>query len=187
MRHDLRYAIRTLINNPGFAATAVLSLALGIGANVAIFSVLHAVILQPLPYKEADRIITIWNENEEITPRARPNGGGGLERYPYASVSLPDYLDWKEQAGSLGEFAVYELVRRYLSGTDRPRQLQGIRVSAEFFHVLGVSPLMGQPSVELDTAVLSHALWQDALGGDPDIVGKRILLDDRPHTVTAVM
>ncbi len=187
MRHDLRYAIRTLINNPGFTATAVLSLALGIGANVAIFSVLHAVIIQPLPYKEAGRLITIWNHNETQIRGVIGTLGGALERYPYASISYPDYLDFKEHATSLGESAVYGRSLRYLTGADRPREVEGFQVSAEFFDLLGVGPLMGQPGLEKDTATLSHALWQDAFGADPDIIGRTITLNDRPHTVTAVM
>jgi hypothetical protein len=129
--NDLRFALRQLLKNPGFTAVAVLTLALGIGATTAIFSVVHAVLLQPLPYPEPDRLVRI---HETIPVR-------GVERVP---VSVANYLDWRRQASSFAEMAAHRWVDINLTGAGEARRLVGARVTSGFFGVLGVPPILGR-------------------------------------------
>jgi len=179
--NDLRYGLRMLAKNPGFTAVAVITLALGIGANTAIFSVLNAVILSPLPYPNSHRIVTIW-----VT---EPSGPGNL--YPDTG---PDYVDWKAQNQVFDTMGAVFVTGGSLTGTSEPLQLEGFEISPEILDLLGTKPLVGRNftpdetvSGHDDVVILSYGLWQRAFGGQAGILGSKILLNGRPHTVTGIM
>ncbi len=183
---DLRYGARTLVKHPGFTAVVVLALALGIGANTAIFSVVNAVLLRPLPYKNAERLVSLYSQN---TSNAEANL---TDRPP---LSYPDFRDYKEQAQTLQYVAAYRQIGTSLvSGGDEPARVLGADVSAELFPMLGVEPLIGRVfTPEEDKAgappviVLGYGLWQRRFGGDKTIIGREIKLGVRSVTVIGVM
>jgi len=181
---DLRHGLRILLRNPGFSATAVLLLALGIGANTAIFSVVNAVLLRPLPYQNASRIMQIWH-----VPPAKSFPGLTL-----FSVSPANYLDWQSQNHSFEEMAAYGGASFNVGGKERPEAIQGARVAPGFFSILRVHPLLGRTfSPEEDrpgqghVVVLGNTLWRDHFGTDPGIVGRNIVLDGETYNVIGVM
>jgi putative ABC transport system permease protein len=181
---DLGHGFRTLLRNPSFSATAALLLALGIGANTAIFSVINSVLLRPLPYEDSSRIMQIWH-----VPPAKSFPGLTL-----FSVSPANYLDWQSQSHSFEEMAAYGGARFNIGGKERPEAIQAAPVAPDFFSVLRVHPLLGRTfSPEEDrpgqghVVVLGNALWRDHFGGDPGIVGQNIVLDGETYTVTGVM
>jgi putative ABC transport system permease protein len=180
---DARYAVRMLARNPGFTAVAVMTLALGIGANTTMFSVVNAVLLRPLPFPEPDRLATVW--------RARTSNPTSLN-----VVSMPNYRDWKERNHVFEDLGLFDSAGRgyNLTGGIEPEQVSGVRVTASFFTVLGVRPFRGRTFLpdEEDpgrdrVVVLSHGLWQRRYGGDPSIVGKTIRIDEEDRTVVGVM
>jgi predicted permease len=162
---DIRYGFRMLRKNPGFTAVAVLALSLGIGANTAIFSVVNAVLLRPLPYRDADRLV-------------------------YFGASLPDYRDVEEANQVFDGIAVFASNMYNLTGTDRPEQVLGAVVSPNFFPLLGTARL-GRTFTAADDlaslAVISHDLWQTRFGGDAGVLGKTLSLGGKPHTIVGVM
>jgi len=175
---DIRYGVRILLKRPAFTAVAVITLALGIGANTAIFSVLYAVLLRPLPYPDADRIVRI-DETE---------GTGGM------GVSPPNFLDFRQQNGSFENIAAYSGGSLILTGGSEPLRIQSAEVSHDLFPVLGVSPLLGRtfsPDDERDeqnhVAILGFGLWQRRFGGDRQLVGKQITLDSKSYLVVGIM
>jgi putative ABC transport system permease protein len=177
---DLRYALRQLRKSPGFTAVAVLTLALGIGANTAIFSIVNAVLLRPLPYKDADRLLMVWEQNPHR---------GWFENI----VSSANFLDWKKQNDVFEDMAAFESNFFNLSGGSKPEEIVGERVTANLFSVLGVQPLRGRlflPEEERrgDAAViLSYGLWQENFGGDPQLIGKPISLNGQAYTVVGIL
>ncbi len=173
------YAFRTLRRQPTFVLVALLTLALGIGANAAIFSVIKAVVLNPLPYEEPDRIVVVWEVNPE----------GSLDR-----VSVPTYEDWKAEAKSLESVAAYRLSDFTFGGAGEPLSVAGLRATPELFDVLRARATIGRTFTESDAvvgadrvAVLSHGFWRRALGGDPSIIGRSVQLDAQAFTVIGVM
>jgi putative ABC transport system permease protein len=178
---DLRYGARMLLKNPGFTLLAVLTLALGIGANTAIFSVVNAVLLQPLPFREPERLVMVWRTNTERTMRDAP-------------VSAPNFIDWKQRNEVFEQMAAWRIGNFNLTGDAEPEIAQGAEVTAGFFETLGVGPALGrgflphedQPGAE-PVIVLSHSLWQRRFGSEPGIIGKRLIVDARPVTVIGVM
>jgi predicted permease len=177
----VRYAVRSLRRAPGFTLAAGATLALGIGANTAIFSVTNAVLLRPLPYPEPGRLVVAWERN---IPRAR-------ERNVVASVN---YLAWREAAGSVGEFAALGQVAHTFTADDGAERLGGAAVTPNLARVLGTAPALGrwftvEESVpgHAPVIILSHALWQRRFGGDSAVVGRTVTLDDRAYTVTGIM
>jgi len=181
---DLRYGFRTLLRNPSFSATAALLLALGIGANTAIFSIVNPVLLRPLPYQDSSRIMQIWH-----VPPAKSFPGLTL-----FSVSPANYLDWQNQNHSFEEMAAYGGARFNIGGKERPEAIQAAPVAPGFFSILRVHPLLGRTfSPEEDrpgqghVAVLGHTLWRDHFGADPGIVGRDILLNGETYNVIGVM
>ena len=177
---DLRYALRMLAKSPGFAAVAVAVLALGIGANTAIFTVVNTVLLEPLPYPEPDRILRVG--------RQFPEGVG-------YSVSIPRYMTWR-QNDVFGSFTLYDQVSigMNVGSADPPVQVKGLHVSAEYFRVFGARFALGRDfSTEEDlpggpaVAVLSDPLWRSQFGGDQGLLGRTILLNGVPHTVIGVL
>src|SRR5438045_158587 len=180
--NDLKFAVRQLLKDPGFTAVAVFTLALGIGANTAIFSVVNAVLLRPLPFKEPERLVTVWERN--------PKQG-----YDQNVAAPANYLDWKAQSQSFEQLAMFDVARGYnLTGTDEPARVIGFAVTANLFQTLGVNPAIGRGfSIEEETqgrdrvAILSHGLWQRRFGSDKNILGKTISLDGNSYTIIGVM
>jgi putative ABC transport system permease protein len=178
---DLRFAARTLLKKPGFTFVLVLALALGIGANTAIFSVVNAVLLRPLPYKDAERLVWIWETN----PR------NDIEHEP---TSPPNYNDWKTGNQSFEEMAGFVNTRLTLTDHGEPERYDAAYVTAGFFEVLGVPSAVGRtftPDEDKPNGprviVLSHGLWQRRFGGDPKIIGQAITVNGNPYTVVGVM
>ena len=178
---DLRYAVRILAKSPGFAAVAILTLALGIGANTAIFSVVDAVLLKRLPYRDPGRLVMVWT----TTPHAGDD---------FSPVAPADFEDWKKLNQSFESMAASTDELFTLTGAGEPQQLLGYRFSSDFLDVLGATPQLGRnfrPDEDRpgnDTVViLSHRLWMRAFAGDPSIVGRSITLDAKPYTVIGVM
>jgi putative ABC transport system permease protein len=176
---DLRYGARMLMKQPGFTSIAVLTLALGIGANTAIFSVVNAVLLRPLPYEQADRLIYLAE-----------NG----ENFGEMSVAYPNYLDWRAQQTSFENLGAYRRTTFNLTGRGEPVQVRGADVAPDVWTALKVQPLLGRFFTAADdtpeaapVAVISHNLWQGRLGGTANIVGQTITLDERSFTVIGVM
>jgi putative ABC transport system permease protein len=179
---DLRYALRTLARAPGFTAIAVLTLALGIGANTAIFSVVRAVILKPLPFRDPGRLIAVWDTF--------------LPQFPTVGVSPPELAAWQQQTDLFEQTAWYRHVPQNLALTApgaEALEVHATFASATLFPMLGVSPVMGRAfagdrgAEGPSTAMLSYSLWQSRFGGDPAIAGKTIRLNDREFTVIGVM
>jgi putative ABC transport system permease protein len=178
---DVRHGIRSLLKHPGFTTIAVVTLALGIGANTAIFSVINAVLLRPLPYHEPDRLVTIW---EEMPQR-------GMYEIP---VSFANLRDWVDQTKTLDQISAYTFTNLNLSGVGEPARLGAVRSSANLFSLVGAAPLLGRlflPEEDKEGAnrvvILGHALWQSRFGSDSAIIGRSLTLDNQKHTVVGVM
>jgi len=178
---DVRYGLRMLIKNPGFTVVAVLTLALGIGANTAIFSVVNAVLLKPLPYADPDRLAAIW-----VT---EPSGPGGL--FPDTG---PDFRDWQGMNRSFEGMSAITIAGATLTGSGEPLQLRGLSVSPNTFQLLGAQPQLGRsfspdegPSGHNHVVILSHGLWQSAFGGRENIVGSKVTMDGEAYDVVGVM
>jgi putative ABC transport system permease protein len=170
-----------LAKNPGFTAVAVIALALGIGANTAIFSVVNTVLLRPLPYKDPEQLVMVWED-------ATKHG------YPRDTPTAANYIDWRDQNSVFSGMAAIDEINLNLTNAGDPERLKGRRVSANLFALLGVEPQLGrvfnaaedQPGAQ-HVAVLSHRLWQRRFGGDANIVNKTLTLDGEAYTVTGVM
>jgi len=176
---DLRYAIRMLVKRPGFALVAIFTLALGIGANTAIFSVINAVLLRPLPFQEPDRLIRLWE--------SFANGG-------YGSVSLPNLKDWNEQNSAFTGIAAYQTAGYSLQAGDSAERIPAATVSANFLNVMGVQPRLGRGFQKGEdeqgsnrVVIISDALWRRNFNQDQTIVGKKILLGGENYEVVGVM
>ena len=179
-RADLRQAMRALTARPAFAATVIFVLALGIGANSAIFSLVNAALLRPLPYRDPDRLVLLWQTWKALD----------LDQVP---VTRHDFIDIRDRATQLSHVALFRSGSRVLSGQE-PRRLRALVVSPDLFPLLGVDPLLGRafrPDEELppnrDRVILTHRAWREVFGGDSRIVGTSVVLDDRPHTIVGVM
>ena len=178
---DIRYGTRMLWKSPGFTLVAIFTLSLGIGANSAIFSVVNAVVLRPLPFKNPETLVRLNGELKRF----------GVDKEPF---SYPDVMDLKAQGQSFEHLAAYNQATAALTGGNEPERLRGVTVSAELFPLLGVEPVMGRAfTVEDDrfesapVVVLSHALWQRRFGGDPQLIGQTIMLNGRSTTVLGIM
>src|SRR6266542_2074461 len=191
---DLRYAVRLLVKSPGFTVIAVAVLALGVGVNTAIFSVVNAVVLRPLPYSHSDRLVWIAESIPALKSEAATGG---------------DYVDWKDQNHTLDRIAAYDTTYRgslregahgpgsadfNLTGRGTPARVHGAFVSASFFATLGVEPQLGRAFTENEdqpsgphVVVLMHSFWQQYFGSDPHVLGQTVSLDSAPYTVVGVM
>jgi putative ABC transport system permease protein len=177
---DFRHALRMLLRNPGFTVVAVLTLALGIGANTAIFSVINSVLLHPLPYHDPDNLVMVWESNSQ-------------HRNPHNTVSPPNFLDWQSRNTVFSSMAFIFDERGNFTGNGDPQEVVVQDVSANFFSLLGVDPFIGpgfapengQPG-HANVVILSYGLWKERFAGDPAIVGKSILLNGHPQTVVGV-
>ncbi|MBA2623923.1 MAG: ABC transporter permease [Chthoniobacterales bacterium] len=178
---DLQYALRMLLKAPAFTAIAVITLALGIGANSAIFSVIDTVLLRPLPFKDPDRLVMVW-------------GGSSREGKIDSNHSFPDYADLRDQTQSFSAMAAFARNRSVLNHGDESQGLVGVTISSEIFDVLGVAPFLGRAYTRDEdkpgappVVVLSYSLWQRAFAGAPEIVGREITLASKPYTVVGIM
>ncbi|MEZ5466420.1 MAG: ABC transporter permease [Lysobacterales bacterium] len=178
---DLRFALRALIARPGFSIAAILTLALGIGANTAVFSVLNGLLLKPLPYADGERLVQVYN----VYPKMNLFDAG---------TSIPDYLDRKREVAALADLALYSPSSFNLSDEGAPQRLIGIRATSSLFSTLGVDAAMGRTFGEESevigqdhVAVISHNAWQNLFAGDPDIVGKDVKLNSESYKILGVM
>ncbi len=179
MLTDLRYALRGLRTAPGFTVAAVLTLALGIGVNTAIFSVVNAVLLRKLPYKDPDRIVALYETEAEL---------------PKAPVTAYDLAQWRERCHTLEAVSSFKFQLATLTGSERAERLVLNNVTPDFFHTLGVPPALGRAfSAEEGTeghdrvVILTDSLFQRRFGGNRSVIGRSILLDGTPHTVVGIM
>jgi predicted permease len=179
LEQDLRYAVRQVGKNPGFTAVAVITLALGIGANTAIFSVVNAVLLNPLPFPNANRIVSLF----EATPN-----------FPRGSISYPNFLDWQRENHAFEAIAAFRWTDGAITGVGEAEEVNARRISAAFFPVLGVNPILGRNfTAEEDrrganpTALISEGLWKRKFGGDPHVIGKRLIVGGQGRTIIGVI
>jgi putative ABC transport system permease protein len=177
--HDLRFGARMLFKNPGFALIAVVTLALGIGANTAIFSVVNAVLIRAIPYRDADRLVTVWEKHS---------------RSDQNTISPANFFDWQEQSTSFEGLAAFADVRGSLTGDGEPEEVPAQRTTGNLFSVLGVPALLGRTLTPEDgkpgqnnVIILSYGLWQRRFGGDANIIGRKVLLGATENTVVGVM
>jgi predicted permease len=180
LKQDLRYAARVLRRNPGFTLIALLALALGIGANTAIFSVVNGDLFRPLPFHDPDRLMML---DEKWLPR-----------FPHFEATRKDFLSWREQSHSFDQISAFVGVPFNLTGADRPERISGARVSANLPAVLGVKPVLGRSfAPEEDTAgndnvvLLGYSLWHRRFGGDPRVIGTAIRLNSIDFTIIGIM
>src|SRR5689334_13395890 len=178
---DIRYALRNLLRRPTFTLIAVVTLALGIGANTAIFSAINALLLKPLPFPQLDRVVAIWDK--------MPSRG-----VKHNEVAFGNYFDWQSQTQSFEQLALYRWWNANLTGSDSPERIQGFLVTANFLDATGMKPIMGrtflpeenQPGKD-QVAVLTYSLWQRRFGGDPNILDKTITVNSIARRVIGVM
>src|SRR3977135_475593 len=176
---DLRYAFRMLAKSPGFTLVAVLTLALGIGANTAIFSVVNAVLLRPLPYPESNRLVLLGEWSEQI---------------PEMSISMANFNDWRSQNRVFESMAAYQKDSGVLRGRGDRERLRLRRITAGFFPTLRVKPILGRELTPEDdkvgaarVAMLGEGFWERRFGKDPSIVGQQLVLDAEPFTIIGVL
>jgi len=178
---NFSYALRQLRKNPGFTITAVLTLAIGIGATTAIFSLVYAVLLHPLPFPQADRLLWLTQEDHSLPGVASE------------SLSYPDYFDWRAQNHTFSGLASYSGGGVTFQHNGESQRLEAQIVSSNFFQVLGSAPMLGSDLRWEDekpgnrTVMLSYALWQSAFGGSKDIIGHSVTLSDQSYVVAGVM
>jgi len=184
---DIRYGLRQLLKNPGFTIVAVLTLALGIGANTAIFSVVNALLLKPLPFPAADELVAFGMTNTRHSE----------VHIHLGSLSYPDFFDFREQNRTLANLAIYRDRQFAITGEAGATSLRGLKSSAEFFDVLGVKPIIGRNFARSDEEagggaggfkiILSQDFWQKHFGGDQNVIGRTIELDRRQFTIIGVL
>ncbi len=180
MLTDLKYALRMLFKSPAFTAIAILTLALGIGANSAIFSVIDAVLLHPLPFPRPNQLVAVWSRVAH-------------DKFEKETESVPDYVDLRDQSQTLSALAAFTRAGAVLNGTEEARQLYGVAITSDIFSVLGVPPARGRvytredDNVDARVVVLTDYAWKTYFNSDPEIVGKQISLSWRLYTVLGVM
>jgi predicted permease len=179
LAQDVRYALRQLRKSPGFTTVTVLTLALGIGANTAIFSVVNGVLLNPLPFRDASRIVSMFE--------ASPNFFKG-------SISYPNFVDWQRDNRSFEAMAAYRATDGSITGVSQPENVQAERVSANFFSILGVNPILGRNFTSEEDrrgaspmALISEGLWKRKFGSDRNVIGQRLIVAGQPRTIIGVI
>ena len=177
--NDLRFALRQLLKNPGFTAVAVFTLALGIGANTAIFSVIYGVLLKPLPYRDPEQLIRVFESSAS---------------QPKFPMSAGDFQDYRELNSTLASLALYTRQDLELSKDDQPELLAGLRITSGYFDVLGERPMLGREFRREDEApgnhhvvILSNGVWKRRFNSDPTIIGKTVSLTGEAFAVVGVM
>ncbi|HXG68904.1 MAG TPA: ABC transporter permease [Blastocatellia bacterium] len=181
LAQDIRYGVRTLVKNPGFTIVAVIALALGIGANSAIFTVVNGVILRPLPYEDPEELVLVW----ETRPARNIMRG---------VFSPADFLDTRNQNQVFEDMAAFNGANITRTDGGEPERVRGNRVSHGFFSILGIQPALGRAFLPEDekfgnhrVVILSHGYWQRRFAGDPDVIGKTLTLNSQPHTVIGIL
>jgi putative ABC transport system permease protein len=181
MIQDLRYGIRMLLKRPWFTCTVVLTLALGIGANTALFSIINVLLLRPLPLPQPEQMVQVWEVSRQ----------SGNQKFP---VALPNMVDWRTQSSSFANIAAYSPTSLNLTGEDQPERISVLSVTTDYFKVIGVTPAMGRDLREEDglpnaprTAVLNYGFWQRHFAAAPQIIGRTIRLNSENCTVIGVM
>ena len=181
---DLKHGLRVLLKNRGFTAAAIIVLALGIGANTAIFSVVNAVLLRPLPFRDPARLVQVWH----VPP---PKSFPGMTQF---AVSAANFIDWRQQNDVFDKMAIYTGSSLNLTGREQPEALQGAAVSADFFSTLQVQPMFGRiftPDEDQQgknhTVMLTYGLWKSRFAANPNIAGQTVNLDGQPYIVAGVM
>ena len=186
VRNDIRYALRTLRHNPGFALAAIVPIALGIGINTALFSLLNSVAWRPLPVPDPEALVTVYQDFRG-GPRRTVHGARSL-------LSIPEYRAYRDEAHTLTGLMAYSREWTVTLGRESAQEIEGILVTCNYFDVLGVSPAIGTGFTSANcgtpgappVVVLSHALWQTAFGSDPQILHKPVVLNGRDVTVVGV-
>lgn len=179
---DIQYGIRVLIKNPGFTLVAIITLALGIGANTAIFSIINATLLRDLPYQNPEQIVVLWGRNPQLN----------LNQSDFPT-SYPDFIDWRNQNKTFSSLAAVTPGSFNLSSESIPERVGGVGVSADFFKVIGVNATLGRTFVQQDedskerSVILSYGIWQRRFGGEKNVVGKSMTLDGNPYQIVGVM
>ena len=177
---DVRYGLRMLAKNPAFTTIAVLALALGIGANSAIFSVVNAILLRPLPYKNPEQLMMVWENATHLG-------------FPKNTPSPANFLDWRRQTTVFESMAAFAERSFNLTGVGEPERLDGRRVSANLFGLLGVRPIIGRTFVPQEdqpgtkVVLLNESLWKRRFGGDPSVIGRALTLNNESYTVVGVL
>ena len=179
MSTDLRFACRQLLKSPGFTLLAVLTLAIGIGLNTAIFSLIDELFLRGLPFKDTSRIV-------HMTANAKDRG------FSEIPVSAPRFMVYREGQTIFSDFAAENFAAFTLTGIGDPVQVSGGRLTSNYFDLLGVVPLRGrlfrpEEEAKADVALVTEGFWKQRLGGDPDVIGRSITLDGTPHTIVGVV
>src|SRR5215813_3601373 len=176
---EIRHGLRSLLRNPSFSIIAVLALALGIGVNSSIFSVVNGVLLKPLSYKNPDQLVRIWEK------------WGGFDD---GSISYPNFKDWRERNKSFEKMAAYRWVGFNLTGGDQPERLSGRQVSSELLDLLGVAPAVGRnflPDEDREgaspVAIISTSLWKRRFGGDQSVLEQSVILNDQSYRIVGVL
>jgi len=179
--NDFRYALRALRGSAGFTAVVMATLGLGVGLNTAIFSIVNGVLLEPLPYEQADRVVTVWESNPQLD-------------VPQDQVSAGTYRDWMERAESFDALGAYSFETWVLGGADQPERISGARISPSVFEVVGVRPEVGRAfrQDEADpgndrVVILSHGLWRRVYGGATSALGQDLHLGGLPYRIVGVM
>jgi len=177
--NDLKFAFRQLLKNPGFTAVAVLTLALGIGANTAIFSVINAVVLRPPPFQEPERLVFVSEKSKDMDNM---------------SVAYPNFLDWQRQQEGFSSLTAFRTEEWNLTGDGHPERVTGLQVSAGFFPTLGVQPLRGRVFTSDEdkvggerVVVLAEGIWRRRFGGDPSVLNRTVTLNGEPYTVVGIL
>src|SRR5215475_5074103 len=181
MFQDLRYGVRMLLKKPAFTLIAVITLALGIGANTAIFSFVNSVLLRPLPFSEPEQLVRVYEKRIRLGRMRNPASG-------------PDFLDWRQQQSVFQQMAAFTNWSANLTGMGEPEQLTGLAITADLFTLLRVRPAQGRTFApeefkpdSTDAVIVSHGLWQRRFGAKNDIIGQSLTLNGRSHTVVGVM
>jgi len=197
LAQDVRYAARSLGKTPGFAALAVATLAVGLGMNTAVFSIVNAVMLRSLPYPEPERLISLWEESPREARRNLTSSGTGLGAAPSrgrTTVAPANLMDYRKDTTAFEGLAGVDGSQMNLTGKGAPERLPGESVTANYFRVLGVGPQLGRTFTEAEdreggdpVIVLSHRFWQRRLGGDTSILGQTVTMDSRAYRVIGVM
>ncbi|MGC1168399.1 MAG: ABC transporter permease, partial [Candidatus Acidiferrales bacterium] len=176
---DLKYAVRMLVKSPGFTAIAILTLALGIGANSALFSVVNGVLLRPLPYAQPDRLVVLSEKTAN---------------FESSSISYPNFLDWQRSNSAFASIAAYRSDDFNITGRGEAERVRVGMISADFFEILGVSPVRGRLFATQEdrlggapVVLISAGLWQRKFGSAPDIIGKTIIMNGDGYTVVGVV
>ncbi|MGA9998171.1 MAG: ABC transporter permease, partial [Pyrinomonadaceae bacterium] len=178
---DLRYGVRMLLRSPGVTFVAILAIALGVGANTTIFSVINSVLLRPLPFAESEKLVKVLGTDAKRGRNDLP-------------TSFPNFTDWREQTQAFESMTAYSEASATLAGSDGPEQIKGVAATSDMFPALGVKTFLGRPFLAEEerpgsapVAVISYGLWQRRFGSDRKLVGQQVMLDGKSTTIVGVM